>query len=69
MAENTATDNQATKPTPSTPLPPAPDLGDGPWDMSTGINNPNNQRDYTREPKGTINTNGGLLGVMGNVFD
>ena len=69
MAENTATDNQATKPTPSTPLPPAPDLGDGPWDMSTGINNPNNQRDYTREPKGTINTNGGLLGVLGNVFD
>ena len=69
MAENTATDNQATKPTPSTPLAPAPDLGDGPWDMSTGINNPNNQRDYTREPKGTINTNGGLLGVMGNVFD
>ena len=69
MAENTATNNQATKPTPSTPLPPAPDLGDGPWDMSTGINNPNNQRDYTREPKGTINTNGGLLGVMGNVFD
>ena len=69
MADTTATDNQATKPTPSTPLPPAPDLGDGPWDMSTGINNPNNQRDYTREPKGTINTNGGLLGVMGNVFD
>lgn len=69
MAENTATDNQATKPTPSTPLAPAPDLGDGPWDMSTGINNPNNQRDYTREPKGTINTNGGLLGVLGNVFD
>ena len=69
MAENTATDNQATKPTPSTPLAPAPNLGDGPWDMSTGINNPNNQRDYTREPKGTINTNGGLLGVMGNVFD
>lgn len=69
MAENTATDNQATKPTPSTPLPPTPDLGDGPWDMSSGINNPNNQRDYTREPKGTINTNGGLLGVMGNVFD
>ena len=69
MAENTATDNQATKPTPSTPLAPAPDLGDGPWDMSSGINNPNNQRDYTREPKGTINTNGGLLGVMGNVFD
>ena len=69
MAENTATDNQATKPTPSTPLPPTPDLGDGPWDMSTGINNPNSQRDYTREPKGTINTNGGLLGVMGNVFD
>lgn len=69
MAENTATDNQATKPTPSTPLAPAPDLGDGPWDMSTGTNNPNNQRDYTREPKGTINTNGGLLGVMGNVFD
>lgn len=69
MAENTATDNQATKPTPSTPLAPAPDLGDGPWDMSTGINNPNNQRDYTREPKGTINTNGGLLGVIGNVFD
>lgn len=68
MAETTA-DNQATKPTPSTPLPPAPDLGDGPWDMSTGINNPNNQRDYTREPKGTINTNGGLLGVLGNVFD
>ena len=69
MAENTATDNQATKPTPSTPLAPAPNLGDGPWDMSTGINNPNNQRDYTREPKGTINTNGGLLGVIGNVFD
>lgn len=69
MAENTATDNQATKPTSSTPLAPAPDLGDGPWGMSTGINNPNNQRDYTREPKGTINTNGGLLGVMGNVFD
>ena len=69
MAENTATDNQATKPTPSTPLPPTPDLGDGPWGMSTGINNPNNQRDYTREPKGTINTNGGLLGVLGNVFD
>lgn len=69
MAENTATDNQATKPTPSTPLPPAPDLGDGPWGMSTGTNNPNNQRDYTREPKGTINTNGGLLGVLGNVFD
>ena len=68
MADTTA-DNQATKPTPSTPLAPAPDLGDGPWDMSTGINNPNNQRDYTREPKGTINTNGGLLGVMGNVFD
>ena len=68
MADTTA-DNQATKPTPSTPLVPAPDLGDGPWDMSTGINNPNNQRDYTREPKGTINTNGGLLGVMGNVFD
>ena len=68
MADTTA-DNQATKPTPSTPLPPTPDLGDGPWDMSTGINNPNNQRDYTREPKGTINTNGGLLGVMGNVFD
>lgn len=68
MADTTA-DNQATKPTPSTPLPPAPDLGDGPWDMSTGINNPNNQRDYTREPKGTINTNGGLLGVLGNVFD
>ena len=68
MADITA-DNQATKPTPSTPLAPAPDLGDGPWDMSTGINNPNNQRDYTREPKGTINTNGGLLGVMGNVFD
>ena len=68
MADTTA-DNQATKPTPSTPLTPAPDLGDGPWDMSTGINNPNNQRDYTREPKGTINTNGGLLGVMGNVFD
>ena len=69
MAENTATDNQATKPTPSTPLPPTPDLGDGPWGMSTGTNNPNNQRDYTREPKGTINTNGGLLGVLGNVFD
>lgn len=69
MAENTATDNQATKPTPSTPLPPAPDLGEGPWGMSTGTNNPNNQRDYTREPKGTINTNGGLLGVLGNVFD
>lgn len=69
MAENTATDNQATKPTPSTPLPPTPDLGEGPWGMSTGINNPNNQRDYTREPKGTINTNGGLLGVLGNVFD
>ena len=68
MADTTA-DNQATKPTPSTPLAPAPDLGDGPWDMSTGINNPNNQRDYTREPKGTINTNGGLLGVMGNIFD
>ena len=68
MADTTA-DNQATKPTPSTPLAPAPDLGDGPWDMSTGINNPNNQRDYTREPKGTINTNGGLLGVLGNVFD
>lgn len=68
MADTTA-DNQATKPTPSTPLAPTPDLGDGPWDMSTGINNPNNQRDYTREPKGTINTNGGLLGVMGNVFD
>ena len=68
MADTTA-DNQATKPTPSTPLPPAPDLGDGPWDMSTGTNNPNNQRDYTREPKGTINTNGGLLGVLGNVFD
>lgn len=68
MADTTA-DNQATKPTPSTPLAPAPDLGDGPWDMSTGINNPNNQRDYTREPRGTINTNGGLLGVMGNVFD
>lgn len=68
MADTTA-DNQATKPTPSTPLAPAPDLGDGPWDMSTGTNNPNNQRDYTREPKGTINTNGGLLGVMGNVFD
>ena len=66
---DTTTDNQATKPTPSTPLAPAPDLGDGPWDMSTGINNPNNQRDYTREPRGTINTNGGLLGVMGNVFD
>lgn len=69
MAENTATDNQATKPTPSTPLPPTPDLGDGPWGMSTGTNNPNNQRDYTREPKGSINTNGGLLGVLGNVFD
>ena len=68
MSDTTA-DNQATKPTPSTPLAPTPDLGDGPWDMSTGINNPNNQRDYTREPKGTINTNGGLLGVMGNVFD
>lgn len=68
MADTTA-DNQATKPTPSTPLPPTPDLGNGPWDMSSGINNPNNQRDYTREPKGTINTNGGLLGVMGNVFD
>ena len=68
MADTTA-DNQATKPTPSTPLAPAPDLGDGPWDMSTGINNPNNQRDYTREPRGTINTNGGLLGVLGNVFD
>ena len=68
MADTTA-DNQATKPTPSTPLAPAPDLGDGPWDMSTGTNNPNNQRDYTREPKGTINTNGGLLGVLGNVFD
>ena len=68
MADTTA-DNQATKPTPSTPLPPTPDLGEGPWGMSTGTNNPNNQRDYTREPKGTINTNGGLLGVLGNVFD